>query len=130
MIGAMSPIDAVVEVTGPLLLGLLCGALFRQFMYPRVLEWLGPMAAPMVKANANPWLGALVGVLPCQLVAVASHDVNAPDTLEWLRGHAPSLAPTPAVLHGIFLVATFLSGYTLVNLPTSSSTSEDPARPA
>jgi hypothetical protein len=129
MVGAMSPIDAVLEVAGPLLLGVLCGALYRQLVYPRVLEWLGPMAQRVAQANANTWFGTLVSVAPFLLLAVASHDVNAPETLAWLREHAPSLEPTPQVLHGAFLVATFFAGYTVVNLSTASET-RDEARAA
>lgn len=121
----MSPVESVVEIAGPLLLGLLCGALVRKVVYPRVMLWLGSLAA-WVNSPANAFMLVLqIGV--SLAVAAACHDVNAPATLKWLQEHIspPPFPLTPGLLHGAFLVATFFCGYLLANLPPSSS-EEDP----
>ncbi|NBD10230.1 hypothetical protein [Corallococcus silvisoli] len=120
----------MVEIAGPLLLGLLCGALFRKTVYPQVLRWAGSMAA-WVNSPANAFLIVLqIGV--SLAVAAACHDVNAPVTLKWLQEHIslPRIPLTPGLLHGAFLVATFLCGYLLANLPSSSSEEDGQVGPA
>lgn len=120
----MDPVNSIIEIAGPLLLGLASGALFRKFVYPRVLARLGALAS-WVTSPANTWV--LVGHLCIALgVAAACHASNSVATLMWLHEHlpAPPFALTQELLHGFFLGATFFSGYYLAMFPSSGSEAE------
>ncbi|GMU10959.1 hypothetical protein [Corallococcus caeni] len=117
----MDPVNSIIEIAGPLLLGLASGALFRKVVYPRVLARLGGLAS-WVTSSANAWV--LVGQLCIALgVAAACHASNALATLMWLHEHLPTppFALTQELLHGFFLGATFFCGYYLAMFPSSGS---------
>jgi hypothetical protein len=117
----MEVLNSILEIAGPLLLGLACGALFRKFVYPRVLARLGALAS-WVTSPANTWV--LVLHLCIALgVAAACHASNAVATLMWLHEHlpAPPFALTLGLLHGFFLGATFFCGYYVALIPSSDS---------
>lgn len=114
-------VRAVFELVGPLLVGLVSGALYKKFVYPRVLERMGSLAG-VVTSSANIVLNVLlIGVYLG--VAVACHASNAPETLAWLQTHyrQTSFPLTPESLRLAFFVATFFTGYSLASLPSSSS---------
>ncbi|RKH60573.1 hypothetical protein [Corallococcus aberystwythensis] len=120
----MDPFNSIIEIAGPLLLGLVCGALFRKVVYPRILAQLGGWAR-LVTSSANTW--TQVGLICVTLgLAAACHASNAMATLMWLHEHLPQLpfALTQGLLHWVFLGATFLSGYYLAMLPSSGSGEE------
>ncbi|MHA7627407.1 hypothetical protein [Corallococcus sp. M7] len=120
----MEQVNSIIEIAGPLLLGLASGALFRKFVYPRVLARMGSLAS-WVTSAANTWV--LFGHLCIALgVAAACHASNAVATLMWLHEHlpAPPFALTQELLHGFFLGATFFSGYYLAMFPSSGSEEE------
>ncbi|NOK37233.1 hypothetical protein HMI49_28965 [Corallococcus exercitus] len=120
----MDPVNTLIEIAGPLLLGLACGALFRKFAYPRILPRLGVLAS-WVTSAANTWV---LGVHLCIAlgVAAACHASNTVATLMWLHEHlpAPPFALTQELLHAFFLGATFFSGYYLAMFPSSGSEEE------
>ncbi|RKG76584.1 hypothetical protein [Corallococcus terminator] len=120
--GRLEQIEAVrvvLEIVGPLALGLISGALFKKFMYPRVLERMGSRLEGVVTSPANVFLnGLLIGVYLG--VAAACHASNAPETVAWLQTHL-GLQPSPTLLRIASFVATFFCGYNLATLPSSTS---------
>ncbi|MCY1030257.1 hypothetical protein OV207_02225 [Corallococcus sp. BB11-1] len=111
----------VVEIVGPLALGLISGALYKKFVFPRVLERMKGGLAGMVTSPANRlFQGLTIGMNLG--VAASCHASNAPETLAWLQTHL-SVQPPPEALRIAFFVATFLCGYNLVGL--SASTPEE-----
>ncbi|QAT81896.1 MAG: hypothetical protein EOO72_01355 [Myxococcaceae bacterium] len=117
-------VNSIIEIAGPLMLGLASGALFRKFVYPRILAQLGGLAR-VVTSSANTWV---LGVHLCIAlgVAAACHASNTVATLMWLHEHLPTppFALTQELLHGFFLGATFFSGYYLAMFPSSGSEEE------
>ncbi|NOK21152.1 hypothetical protein [Corallococcus carmarthensis] len=116
----MDPVNSIIEIAGPLLLGLVCGALFRKVVYPRILEQLGGLAR-LAASSANTW--SQVALICVTLgLAAACHASNAVATLMWLHEHLPTLPfpLTQGLLHWVFLAATFFTGYYLAMLPSAS----------
>ncbi|RKI03577.1 hypothetical protein [Corallococcus sp. AB038B] len=120
----MDAVNSIIEIAGPLMLGLACGALFRKFVYPRLLEQLGSLARP-VTSSANTWM-LVVQICATLGLAVACHASNAMATLMWMHEHLPPL-PFPftqGLIHWLFLGATFFSGYFLALIPSSEAEEE------
>ncbi|RKH41355.1 hypothetical protein D7Y23_33185 [Corallococcus sp. AB050B] len=124
----MEQVNSILEIAGPLLLGLACGALFRKFMYPRILAKLGSLAS-WVTSTANTWV-LLVHLCIALGVAAACHASNAVATLMWLHENLPTppFALTLGLLHWFFLGATFLSGYYVALIPSSDSEGSEEAQ--
>ncbi|MBN9681147.1 MULTISPECIES: hypothetical protein [unclassified Corallococcus] len=120
----MEQVHSIIEIAGPLLLGLACGALFRKFVYPRILARLGSLAG-WVTSAANTWV-LLVHICIALGVAAACHASNSVATLMWLHENlsTPPFALTQELIHGFFLGATFLTGYYLAMFPASGSEEE------
>lgn len=117
----MEPVNAIIEIAGPLLLGLVCGALFRKFVQPRILEQLGDRVRRLTSATSTWSLVVQIGVMLG--LAVACHASNAMAALMWMHEHLPSM-PFPltlGLLHQVFLGATFFCGYCVALIPSSDS---------
>jgi hypothetical protein len=120
-------VGGVLEIAGPLLLGVVTGVLHQKFVFPRVLARMGSFAR-VVTSPANVLLSiVLVGVWLG--LAVVCHSSNASETLAWLQAHlsSPPLPLTPDLLRNAFFAATFFSGAGLATLPSASSSEEGPA---
>ncbi|MBN8229895.1 hypothetical protein JYK02_20495 [Corallococcus macrosporus] len=117
----MEPLNAIIEIAGPLLLGLVCGALFRKVVYPRILEQLGERVRRVTTATSTVSLVVQIGI--ALGLAAACHASHAMATLMWLHEHLPSLpfALTEGLIHWVFLGATFFTGYSLALIPSSGS---------
>lgn len=116
----MDAVNSIIEIAGPLLLGLVCGALFRKFAQPRILALLGERVRRVTSATSTWSLVVQIGVTLG--LAVACHASNAMATLLWMHEHLPPL-PFPFTLglvHWIFLGATFFSGYFLALIPSDA----------
>ncbi len=124
MVAAMDAFNAIIEIAGPLLLGLASGALFRQVVQPRILAQLGDRVRRVTSATST-W-ALVVQICVTLVLAVACHASNAMATLMWLHEHLPS-PPFPLtleLLHWVFLGATFFSGYCVALIPTSGTEEE------
>ncbi|NNB89689.1 hypothetical protein HJC10_27080 [Corallococcus exiguus] len=124
----MDAVNSIIEIAGPLMLGLACGALFRKFVYPRLLALLGARVRRMTSATTT-W-GLVVQICFTLGLAVACHASNAMATLMWAHEHLP-LLPFPftlGLIHWVFLGATFFSGYNLALIPSSDSEEEQASR--
>ncbi|WP_404366625.1 hypothetical protein ACIHQR_37785 [Corallococcus coralloides] len=117
----MDSVSSLIEIAGPLLLGLASGALFRKFVQPRILAQLGERIRRVTTATSTWSLVVQIGVMLG--LAAACHASNAMATLMWLHEHLPPM-PFPLTLgliHWVFLGATFFSGYCLALIPSSGA---------
>ncbi|MGE6763959.1 hypothetical protein ACQKGO_38475 [Corallococcus interemptor] len=120
----MEAVNSILEIAGPLLLGLASGALFRKFVYPRILEQLGERVRRLTAATST-W--SLVVQIAVMLgLAAAFHESNVLATLTWLHEDLDwmPLPSTREQIHWIFLGATFFCGYYVALIPSSGSEEE------
>ncbi|RKH79179.1 hypothetical protein D7Y21_34345 [Corallococcus sp. AB045] len=123
----MDAVNSIIEIAGPLMLGLASGALFRKFVQPRIFAQLGDRARRLTSATGT-W-SLVVQICVTLGLAAACHASNAMATLMWMHEHLPSM-PFPLTLgliHWIFLGATFFSGYYLALIPSSEAEEEQSA---